>query len=124
MTKFLIFAAAITAVVVQGQIPKPPKKPDLKNVPKVEVPKLEAPKLDPSKLDPAKLEAPKLEAPKLETPKLEPPKVNPLTLPMPASFNIKEAPASPLRLPLTGSTRELKPPPATVLNERSTLTRK
>lgn len=112
MTKFLLFATALTAVIAKGQIPKlPDPKPDInvKNVRKIEAPKIEAPKL---------------EAPKLEAPKLEAPKVNPPSLPMPASFDIKEAQGAPLRMPLTGSNRVVSDPPKTVLNERSTLSRK
>lgn len=112
MTKFLLFATALTAVIAKGQIPKlPDPKPDIniKNV---------------RKLDAPKIEAPKLEAPKLEAPKVEAPKVDPLSLPMPASFDIKEAQGAPLRMPLTGSNRVVSDPPKTALNERSTLSRK
>jgi hypothetical protein len=128
MTKFLLFATALTVVIAQGQIPKLSdkkiknvRKPDLPNVeaPKVEVPKLEAPKLEAPKL-----EAPKLEAPKFDSSKLNPPKVDPLSLPMPASFNIKEAQGGLMRMPLTGSKKELSAPPAKVVNERSTLSKK
>ena len=117
MTKFLLFATALTAVIAKGQIPKlPDPKPDtkIKNVRTPEAPKLEAPKI----------ETPKLDAPKLEAPKLNPPKVDPLSLPMPASFDVKEAQGAPLRMPLTGSNRVVSDPPKTVLNERSTLSRK
>lgn len=129
MTKFLLFATALTAVIANGQIPKLPKgarKPEVPKLeaPKVDAPKLDVPKLDTPKLDTPKLEAPKLEAPKLDAAKLNPPRIDPLTLPMPASFNIKEAQGLPLRTKLTGSKKEVSGPPPTALNERSTLSRK
>lgn len=120
MTKFLIFTAALTAVIAEGQKPKLPKL----EAPKVEAPKLEAPKLEAPKLEAPKLDTPKLDTPKLDTSKLNPPKIDPLSLPMPASFNIKEAQGGPLRMKLTGSNKVVSAPPPTVLNERSTLARK
>lgn len=129
MTKFLLFATVLTAVIANGQIPKVPKgarKPEVPKLeaPKVDAPKLEVPKLDVPKPEVPKPEVPKLEAPKLDTSKLNVPKIDPLTLPMPASFNIKEAQGLPMRMKLTGSKKEVAAPPPTTLNDRSTLAKK
>jgi hypothetical protein len=115
MTKFLIFATAITAVLAQGQTPKlPDRKPDINSVRQVDLPKIDPAKLDPAKLIPAKLDPSKLDLPK----------VDPLSLPMPASFNLKEALGGPLRIPIKDANKVVPTPSPTVLNERSTLSRK
>jgi len=130
MAKFLIFVTAIVAFVVEGQTPKlRGRKPDSSSVgkidpPKIEAPKIEAPKVEVPKLDPGKLDPAKLEPPKLEPPKLTPPKVDPRSLPMPASFDLKEAQGGPLRMPVPDASKVVSAPSPAVLNERSTLSRK
>ena len=85
MTKFLLFAMAVMAVVAQGQIPKVTDK--VKNVRKPDVPKVEVPNVEAPKIEAPKVEAPKVEAPKFDASKLNPPKIDPLSLPMPASLS-------------------------------------
>lgn len=120
MKTFLLFATIITAVLAPGQIPKlSKKKPDINSVRPTDLPKTDLPKIEPPKLEPAKLDAPKL-----DPPKLDPPKVDPLSLPMPASFDLKEAQGGAMRVPVTDPNRVLSAPASTVVNERSTLTRK
>jgi WASH complex subunit FAM21 len=128
MKTFLLLTTLAAAVFAQLPKPKDARKIDPSKIDATKIdPRLDPSKLDPSKLDPTnldpRLDPAKLDALKPEPPKVEVPRIDPLSLPMPDSFNIKEAAGGPLRIPLSAN-RVVVPPPPTVLNERSTLERK